>query len=155
MLNPDTTSTDSADHFLNATKGNKLDLNLTPSSTADSLTETQSKGETSTHFTVADCRHTDSPSSFLGCLYSLYLKKTIDTGSVQIFFLRYSSVGSKLASGSNGPWFKSQNIVSIVYVNNQKRATGLVLWFPDKTSVCTHPWHQYDLIVCMVPLNFT
>ena len=31
---------------------------------------------------------------------------------------------------------------SIVWVNNLKRTADLVLWFPDRTSVCTHPWHS-------------
>jgi len=29
---------------------------------------------------------------------------------------------------------------SLVYVNNLKRAADLILWFPDRTSVCPHPW---------------
>ena len=36
---------------------------------------------------------------------------------------------------------------SIVCVNNIKRTADLVLCFPDKTSVCTHPWQQNDLLV--------
>ena len=34
-------------------------------------------------------------------------------------------------------------------------ATELVLWFPDMTSVCTHPWHQNNRLVFTVPLKFT
>ena len=45
--------------------------------------------------------------------------------------------------------------VSIVCVNNLKRTVDSVLWFPDKTSVCTQPWHQNDVIVFMVSLNLT
>ena len=44
---------------------------------------------------------------------------------------------------------------SIVCVNNLMRPADLVLWFPDKTSICIHPWHQNDLIVLTVPLNPT
>ena len=43
---------------------------------------------------------------------------------------------------------------SIVCVN-LKRAADLVFWFPDRTSDCTHPWHQNDLIVFTEPLNLT
>ena len=28
------------------------------------------------------------------------------------------------------------------WVNNLKRTANLVLWFPDRTAVCTHPWHD-------------
>ena len=38
-------------------------------------------------------------------------------------------------------------------VKNLKRTADFVLWFPDKTSVCTHPWHQVAVIVFTVPLN--
>jgi len=38
---------------------------------------------------------------------------------------------------------------SIVCVNNLKRTADLVLWFPDMTSVCTHPRHRKDLKVVM------
>jgi len=41
----------------------------------------------------------------------------------------------------------------IVWVNSLARTADLVLWFPDKTFDCTHPWFQNDLIVFMVPLN--
>jgi len=44
---------------------------------------------------------------------------------------------------------------SIGCVNNLKSTADLVLWFPDRTSVCTHPWHQNDFIVFMVPSNLT
>ena len=45
---------------------------------------------------------------------------------------------------------------SIVCIhNNLKRKADLVLWFPDKTSVYTYPWHQNDLIVFIVLLNLT
>ena len=40
-------------------------------------------------------------------------------------------------------------------VNNLKRTVDSVLWFPNKTSVCTHLWHQNNFIVFMVPLNLT
>jgi len=53
--------------------------------------------------------HSDSPISYLGCLYSLCVQ------------------------------FKD--------------TADLVLWFPDRTFVCTHPRHQNDLIVFMVLLN--
>ena len=39
--------------------------------------------------------------------------------------------------------------------NNLKRTEYLVLWFPNKTSVCTHPWQQNDFIVLTAPLNPT
>ena len=29
---------------------------------------------------------------------------------------------------------------SLVCVNNLKRTADLVLWFPNRTAVCTHPW---------------
>ena len=32
-------------------------------------------------------------------------------------------------------------------MNNLKSTTDLVLWFLEMTSVCTHLWHQNDLIV--------
>ena len=35
-----------------------------------------------------------------------------------------------------------------------KRSADLVLWFPDKTSVCSYPWHQNDKVF-MVLLNLT
>ena len=44
---------------------------------------------------------------------------------------------------------------SIVCVNNLMRTADLVLWFPDITSVCTHPWHQNHIKVFMVQLNLT
>ena len=45
---------------------------------------------------------------------------------------------------------------STVCVNNLKRAAAdLVLWFPDKISVCTHPWDQKGRLVFTVPLNIT
>ena len=44
---------------------------------------------------------------------------------------------------------------SIVCVNNLKRTADLVLWFPDRTSVCTHPWLLYNLIVLKASLNPT
>ena len=45
---------------------------------------------------------------------------------------------------------------SIVCVNNLKMTADWVLWFPDsdKTSVCTHHWHQ-NMFVLTVQLNFT
>ena len=30
----------------------------------------------------------------------------------------------------------------IVCVSNLYRGQQIVLWFPDRTSVCTHPWHH-------------
>jgi len=42
-----------------------------------------------------------------------------------------------------------------VYKNLKRTADLAFLWFSDKTSVCTHPWHQNELIVFMVPLNLT
>jgi len=44
---------------------------------------------------------------------------------------------------------------SLVCVNNLKRTADLVLWFPDRTSVCTHPWRLYNLIVLKASLNTT
>ena len=44
---------------------------------------------------------------------------------------------------------------SIVCFNNLKTAADLDLWFLDRTSVCSHPWHLNDLNVFMVPLNLT
>ena len=37
---------------------------------------------------------------------------------------------------------------SLVCGNNLKRTADLVLWFPHRTAVCTHPWHGhlYNLI---------
>ena len=54
-------------------------------------------------------------------------------------------------------WQSSNSFLgaSIVCVNNLERVVDLVLWFPNKTSVCTHPWHQNDLIVFPVLLNLT
>ena len=55
------------------------------------------------------CFFSDSPISFLGCLY--------------------------------------------ICINNLTSSADLILWFPDKTSVCTKFWHQNDLILSTVPLN--
>ena len=44
---------------------------------------------------------------------------------------------------------------SLVCVDNLNRTADLVLWFPDKTAVCTHPWHQNDLIVFTGPLDLS
>ena len=46
--------------------------------------------------------------------------------------------------------FLSASIVC--FHNSQMRTAYLVLWFPDKTLVCTHPW-QNDPIVLRVPLK--
>jgi len=35
---------------------------------------------------------------------------------------------------------------SILHFGNLMRVADLVLWFPDRTSVCTHPWQQNDLL---------
>ena len=50
---------------------------------------------------------------------------------------------------------KTKYHVFIVCVNNLKRTADLVLWFPDKTSVCTLPWagRLYSLIVLKASLN--
>ena len=34
------------------------------------------------------------------------------------------------------------------------RGKQIILWFPDRKSVCTHSWHQ-NVVVFMVPLNLT
>ena len=44
---------------------------------------------------------------------------------------------------------------TIVCVNNVKRTADLVLWFPDKTTVCTYHWRLYNLIVLKASLNLT
>jgi len=46
---------------------------------------------------------------------------------------------------------------SLLCVNNLKRTVNLILWFPDRTSVCTHPWggHLYNFIVLKASLNLT
>ena len=42
----------------------------------------------------------------------------------------------------------------IVCFNNLKSTAYLVLWFPDKASVCTYPWHQNDLTYSVHGFNF-
>ena len=44
---------------------------------------------------------------------------------------------------------------SLVCVNNLKGTADLVLWFPDRTAVCTHSWPLYNLIVLKASLNPT
>ena len=45
--------------------------------------------------------------------------------------------------------------VLILGVHNLKMKADLVFWFPDRTSVCTHPWRLYNLIVLKASLNPT
>ena len=82
-------------------------------------------------------------------------------GELQLFFLFYS-----LSSFSTFSVYMFVTLTvlflvlgaSIVCVNNLKRTADLVLWFPDRTSVFTHPWldaYKYNLIVLKVSWNPT
>ena len=44
-------------------------------------------------------------------------------------------------------------LASLFLQSNEGSRAEIVLWFPDRTSVCIHPWHQNNLYVFMVLLN--
>ena len=57
--------------------------------------------------------------------------------------------------------FTFENSFSFLYslynlCNNLKRTAEIkFVWFPNRTSIWTHPWHQNDHIVSTVLLNLT